>query len=113
MPLAILSLLVGLLVGFCIPGTVAADACEAWVAQVESVQGRVRVRRAGAVQWTPVQRRDLLCVGDVIRVQERSRAAIVARNEAVYRLDEHTILTLAEAESQQSFLLNLRRGAAY
>jgi hypothetical protein len=112
-PLAILSLLLGLAGGFLAPDTVAADACEEWVAKVESVQGRVQVRRAGALQWTPVQRLDTFCPGDIIRVQERSRVAIVARNEAVYRLDANTTITLTEPEPKQTFLLNLRRGVAY
>src|SRR5918996_4966587 len=112
-PLAILSLLLGLAGGFLAPGMVAADACEEWVAKVESVQGRVQVRRVGELQWTPVQRRDTFCPGDIIRVQERSRVAIVARNEAVYRLDANTTITITEPEPQQTFLLNLRRGAAY
>jgi tetratricopeptide (TPR) repeat protein len=112
-PLAILSLLLGLAGGFLAPGTVTADACEEWVAKVESVQGRVQVRRAGELQWTPVQRRDTFCPGDIIRVQERSRVAIVARNEAVYRLDANTTITITEPEPKQTFLLNLRLGAAY
>ena len=57
----------------------AAETCEEWVAKVVSVQGSVEAQRAGETQWQPVRLHDTYCSGDTIRVQERSRAAIVLR----------------------------------
>jgi hypothetical protein len=95
------------------PCTVAAQACVEWGAKAVSVQGTVQVRRAGETQWTSVQREDTLCPGDIIRVKERSRLAIVAQNETVHRLDENTTITIAQPEAKHTFLLNLLTGAAY
>jgi tetratricopeptide (TPR) repeat protein len=111
--LASLGILLGLLGSLIFPNAVTAEACEAWVAKAESVQGSVQVRRAGETQWTPVQRHDTFCPGAIIRVQKRSRVAIVAQNETVYRLDENTTITITAPEQQQTFWLNLRQGAAY
>ncbi len=111
--LAILGILLSLAGGLSFPGTVLAEACEAWVAKAVAVQGSVQVRRAGATQWIPVHRHDTFCPGDIIRVQERSLLDIVAPNETGHRLDENTTITIAEPEHKQTFLLNLRQGAAY
>jgi tetratricopeptide (TPR) repeat protein len=106
-------MVLGFLGGLLFPDRVAAETCEEWVAKAESVQGRVEVRRADQTQWTLVQRHDTFCPGDIIQVKERSRLAIVAQNGSTHRLDENTIITITPAEQQQTFLLNLRAGAAY
>jgi tetratricopeptide (TPR) repeat protein len=111
--LVILSMVLGLLGDVLFPGTLEAETCEEWVAKAESVQGRVEIQRAGKTQWTQVQRHDTFCPGDIIRVRERSRLAIVAQNGSNHRLDENTTLTITPSEQKQTFLLNLRAGAAY
>jgi Flp pilus assembly protein TadD len=90
-----------------------AETCVEWVAKAASVQGSVEVRRAGEVPWTQVQRHDTFCPGDIVQVRERSRLAIVAQNGSNYRLDENTTITITQPEPKQTFLLNLRAGAAY
>ena len=113
MYLVVLGMLFGFIDGFLLPSTVVAAACEAWIARAVSVQGAVQVRRAGAIQWVPVQLDDTFCPGDIIRVLEQSRLAIVAHNGTVHRLDQNTTITIAEPEPKQTFLLNLHAGAAY
>ena len=104
-----LSMMAGLL----FPSTAAADVCEAWVARMVSVQGSVQARRAGETRWQPVRLHDTYCPGDIIQVQEWSRAAIVLRNEAVLRLDQKTTITFAEPETERTLLLHLLTGAAH
>jgi tetratricopeptide (TPR) repeat protein len=111
--LVILSTVLSLLGGVLSPGMLAAETCVEWVAKAVSVQGNVEVRRAGEAPWTQVQWRDTFCPGDIIRVRERSRLAIVAQNGSNYRLDENTTITITQPEPKQTFLLNLRAGAAY
>ena len=113
MRLVILSMVLGLLGDVLFPGMLEAETCEEWVAKAESVQGRVEVQRAGQTQWTQVQRHDTFCPGDIIQVRERSRLAIVAQNGSNHRLDENTTITITPSEQKQTFLLNLRAGAAY
>ena len=113
MYLVVLGMLFGFIDGFLLPSTVVAAACEAWIARAVSVQGAVQVRRAGAIQWVPVQLDDTFCPGDIIRVLEQSRLAIIAQNGTVHRLDQNTTITIAEPEPKQTFLLNLHAGAAY
>lgn len=57
-------------------------------------------------------RETLLCVGDTIRVGERSRAAVYLVNEAVLRIDQNTtmrLLKISNKEQEQSWL-DLVRG---
>ncbi|HEX9595705.1 MAG TPA: tetratricopeptide repeat protein, partial [Anaerolineales bacterium] len=91
----------------------AAEPCEPWVAKVVAVEGVVQARRAGDTLWQPVSASQTYCPGDVIWVQERSRAALVLRNDINLRLDQHTTMSLAEPEQQRTSLLDLLSGAAY
>ena len=91
----------------------AAAICEPWVAKLVSVQGNVQVRRAGETQWQPVRLDETYCAGDMIRVQEHSRAAVVLRNEINLRLDQNTTITLIGLERERTSLLDLLIGAAY
>ena len=113
MRLAILSTVLSLLGGILSPSMLAAETCVEWVAKAVSVQGNVEVRRAGEAPWTQVQWRDTFCHGDIIWVRARSRLAIVAQNGSNYRIDENTTITITQPEPKQTFLLNLRAGAAY
>ena len=85
----------------------AAAICEPWVAKLVSVQGNVQVRRAGETQWQPVRLDEIYCAGDMIRVQEHSRAAVVLRNEINLRLDQNTTITFIGLEQERTSLLDL------
>ena len=95
------------------PCTGAEESCDDWVARVVSVQGMVQARRAGETQWVPVTQNDIYCPGDMIRVLDRSRAAVMLRNEATLRLDQNTTISLTGPEKDQPLLLKLLSGAAH
>jgi tetratricopeptide (TPR) repeat protein len=87
--------------------------CEQWVARAASVQGTVETRRAGETRWEQVKKDDTFCPGDIIRVKENSRAAIVLSNETNLRLDQNTTVTFAGIETDKTFLLDLLSGALH
>jgi len=87
--------------------------CDKWAARVVSVQGNVEVRRVGATQWQPVRLNDTYCVGDVIRVQERSRASLSLTSETLLRLNQNSEITLGEFKEERTSLVDLLKGAAH
>jgi tetratricopeptide (TPR) repeat protein len=91
----------------------AAAICEPWVAKLVSVQGNVQARRAGETQWQSVRLDEIFCAGDMIRVLEHSRAAVVLQNEINLRLDQNTTITFIGLEQERTSLLDLLGGAAY
>ena len=113
MQLIIVGIFFALVGDFLLPTEVMAETCETWIAKVASAQGSVQARKAGETQWTAAQRPDTFCSGVAIRVGPRSRAAIVAHNDAVYRLEENTTITITAPQAKQSFWLRLKSGAAY
>ena len=104
---------ISILVGLLFPGIGSTETCEEWVARVVSVQGSVQALRADEKQWVPVKLKDTYCPGDKIRVQERSRAAVVLCNEAILRLDQNSTITFIGLEREKTFLLELINGAAH
>jgi tetratricopeptide (TPR) repeat protein len=70
--------------------------CEPWIATLTSAQGVVEARARGESRWVAARIGDQFCVGDTVRVGERSRAALLLRDEAVVRLDQSTTITIAE-----------------
>jgi tetratricopeptide (TPR) repeat protein len=95
------------------PSAAYAETCEQWVAKVVSVQGSVEVQKVGETQWQPVKLNDKYCPGDVIRVQERSRADIALVNQPVIRLDQNTTITLGGLIDEGTSLVDLLKGAAH
>jgi tetratricopeptide (TPR) repeat protein len=101
-----------------LPAALAADvaivsACEPWVAKLVSAQGVVEVRRTGTAQWQPVQLDESYCAGDMVRVLEHSRAAVVLRTEVNLRLEQHTTITFVMLEQERTSFLDLLIGAVY
>ena len=101
------------LLGYLFPTTGAAQMGEEWAAKVVSVQGDVQARTAGETEWVPVKLNDTYSFGDMIRVQERSRAAVILRNEATLRLDQKTTITFSGSEEEETSLLDLLNGGAH
>ncbi|NTW37554.1 MAG: TonB-dependent receptor, partial [Syntrophobacteraceae bacterium] len=100
-------------IGLAWPSQLLASAeCENWMAKIVSAQGSVQSRRAGETLWTDVQMDDLLCPGDMLRVQENSRAALLLSNEAIVRLDQNTAVTLSEDKKKERLNLNILSGIA-
>lgn len=91
----------------------AAADCEQWVAKAVSVQGNVQVQRVGVPTWKNIKLEDRFCPGDIIRILEKSRAALVLRNESVIRLDENTTITVKAEEKSRALLLRLIKGAVH
>ena len=89
------------------------ERCEEWIARVVSVQGTVEARRAGDTQWLPVAYNDTFCPGDMIQLQELSRAAILLPNETILRLDQKTTVTFTGLEKTRFSLLDLLKGAVH
>jgi len=87
--------------------------CDEWVAKAVSVQGVVQAKRTGETQWTQVKLNDTFCAGDMLRVQEKSRAAVVLSNETVARLDQETSVTFTGVQEKKVSLLDLLKGAAH
>jgi len=56
---------------------------------------------------------DTCCIGDIIRVQQHSRAAVVLCNGATLRLDQNSTITFSSLEKKQTILLRLLKGAAH
>jgi tetratricopeptide (TPR) repeat protein len=94
-------------------GAAAAETCEQWVAKVVSVQGLVESRKTGDTQWQAVKLDDTYCPGDRIRVQAKSRADLSLINRALLRLNQNSEITLGELEKEQTFFMNLFKGAAH
>ena len=95
------------------PFNASAQTCEQWFAKATSVQGTVEVKRGGTTHWEKVMLNDTFCLGDIVRIRERSRADIVMKNEANLRLDQNTSITFSEIEKERIPLINLLSGAAH
>lgn len=98
-----------------IPRAEAAEApgCTPWIAKAVGIQGQVETRRAGETRWQPVRLEQTFCGGDMIRVSERSRAAILLRpEETTLRLDQRSTITFPKPAPGGPRWLELLRGAA-
>jgi tetratricopeptide (TPR) repeat protein len=92
---------------------VSAQTCKKIIAQVVSVQGDVQVRKAGETQWLPVMQNDAYCPGDMIRVMEQSRAAILLATGGIIRLDEKTTVTFNGIEKERTSLIEFIQGIGH
>lgn len=96
-----------------LPAATAAEGCDPWVAQVASIQGDVEHRLAGTLQWHTVQRADVFCEGDEVRVRDNSRAALILINHTILRLDQNTTVTFTGLQPDQPAWLDLVQGVAH
>ena len=94
------------------PSIVSAKTCEQWVAKIVSAQGTVEARKVDETQWQQVQLNDTYCAGDMIRVQDESRADLAFANQPLLRLDQNSAITLGGIEKEESSLAGLFKGAA-
>ncbi|MEE9604824.1 MAG: FecR domain-containing protein, partial [Candidatus Scalindua sp.] len=93
--------------------TAAANTGKGWMAKVVSVQGNVQIKKKDETQWKTVRLNDTYSQGDMIRVQERSRAAFLLSNETIIRLDQNTTITLTGIEKKQTSLLDIIFGSVH
>jgi len=109
----ILTIFVTMFVGYLFPTIVAAEMDNYWVGKVVSIQGSVQARRAGTAEWVPVRLNDTYSFGDMVRVREQSRAAVVLRSGAILRLDQKTTIIFSASKQKETSLLDLLHGAAH
>ncbi len=64
-------------------------------------------------QWLPAKLNDTYCQGDMIRVLERSRAAIMLTTQPTIRLNQGTTITFNGVEKEQTSLIELLKGAVH
>jgi len=95
------------------PAIARAAVCEDWIATVVSMQGVIEVQRGGQSQWARPALGDVLCSGDSVHAQDRSRAALRFRNDAVLRLDQNTTMTIKVEGKERAAWIELLRGVAY
>jgi tetratricopeptide (TPR) repeat protein len=88
----------------------AAPTCEAWSAEVSSVEGRVDIRRSATSHWVALAAGEHICRGDLVHVEDASRATFVLPDGGVFKLDEDSTLNLPEPPSGVESLLELLRG---
>jgi len=107
-------LTIGMLAGLLFSDISNAANAKSVVAKVASSQGSVQAKRKGQTRWVPVALKDTFNAGDVIRVQNQSRAAIILlSNETVIRLDQNTTLTLSGIKKKKTSVLDLLKGAVH
>jgi tetratricopeptide (TPR) repeat protein len=98
---------------FCAFSPVAAETCIRWIGKAVSVQGSVEVRRTGEAQWQSIRLNDVFCPGDTLRVQAKSRAAIILMNETTLRLDQNTSITFSKIEEEKTSVIDLITGMVH
>ena len=103
----------GILTVLLSPATSLAATCEQSGAKAMAVEGKVDVRHTDETQWQPVKLHDTFCPGDVIRVQERSRADIALANQPMLRLDQNTTMTLGGEKPTGGSIIELVKGATH
>ena len=108
-----------ILVLILLPGSIqgaepsAVPECKPWLAEVVSVQGTVETKRAGLDAWNATEMEDRLCQGDTVRTGKRSRAGLWLTNQTVLRLDQESTATFLPPPQQQSFWVDILKGAAH
>lgn len=103
----------GILTVLLSPAMSLAATCDPGIAKAMAVEGKVDVRATDSTQWRPVKLYDTFCPGDIIRVQERSRADIALSNQPMLRLDQNTTMTLGGIKKEGSSLVELTKGAMH
>ena len=93
--------------------TQAAGACEPWAAKIVSIEGRVEASRLGEPRWVAARLEQTFCPGDRVRIESRSRAAVLLANQTILRLDEGTALTFTQVKPAEPSLLDLLKGAIH
>jgi tetratricopeptide (TPR) repeat protein len=110
---SMLAILSGVWLNAFLPVVADARPCEQWAATIVSIQGVVQVRKSGETQWVPVRLNETFCPGDIVRVNENSRAALVLSNETLLRFDQNTTISITGVEKEKTFFINLLKGAAH
>ncbi len=95
------------------PENVGSQSCEPWIAKVVSVQGSVQVRKMGSDHWNRIKLNDTYCSGDIIRVNEKSRAAIMLGDDTFLRLDQNSTLTIKGQKEENHYVISIIKGVIH
>ncbi len=86
------------------------QSCDDSSAELIVVEGAVDLDRGALGRWAPAGVGDPVCVGDLVRVQAFSRAALRLPDDTVLRLDQNTTVRWVAPEGQERSLLDVLRG---
>ncbi|HQO77621.1 MAG TPA: hypothetical protein PLG17_03825, partial [Thermodesulfobacteriota bacterium] len=68
--------------------------CTESIARIVSMQGHVLLKREAGVDWIQASPDEELCPGDILWVQEKSRAGVRLNTGSLIRLDEKSTLNI-------------------
>ncbi len=101
------------LIGLVFSNTAYSKSHNEWITKVVSVQGDVQAKKKDETQWKTVKLNDTYHIGDMIKVNERSRAAILISSETLIRLNQNTTITFTDLEKKKVTFLDVVKGAAH
>ena len=93
-----------------------ADRCSSPVGQIVSLQGTIEIADeigGASPAWGLGALNQSLCMGELIRVGDRSRAEIALVNQSKVRIDQNTTVRLTRIAPDGGSMLAIARGAAY
>lgn len=88
----------------------AADSCQQPIGRLVSIQGEAQVQRDGQADWQVVMLDAQLCPGDMLRILENGRAAVVFGDETVLRIDQNSTINFRKPAQDNSSILEIFRG---
>jgi len=100
----ILGLLISVSFVTTFPSKAFAQSCRPWIAKAVSVEGSIEAKKTSETVWRPVKMWDEFCPGDMVRLLDKSRAAIVLVNGVILRLDQNTTITFKGMEKEVSLI---------
>ena len=72
----------------------AVEPCTPAAGRIASVQGKVEVSTNDGSVWRMAVLNEAVCVGNLVRVGENSRALVALANQSILRVNERTTLRL-------------------
>ena len=95
------------------PENAGCQSCEQWITKIVSFQGSIQVRKFGSDQWTQVKLDDTYCSGDIIRVNEKSRAAVILGDNTFLRLDQNSTVTIKGKKEENHYVISIIKGVIH
>jgi tetratricopeptide (TPR) repeat protein len=93
-----------------VPGAEAESHCQLMAGRLVSLQGQAQVLGNGETIWQQVGQNSHFCPGDMLRVSEGGRVAVLLANQAVVRIDQNSTLKFGQAEAKKSSFMELLQG---
>ncbi|MEE9604755.1 MAG: FecR family protein, partial [Candidatus Scalindua sp.] len=105
-------ILISMFAGLLFSNAAGAASSKEWTARIVSVQGDVQAQKKGETQWKSVNLDDTFHIGDMIKVEKRSRASILISNETLIRLNQNTTITFSGEKKKLSWM-DVAKGSVY